>query len=72
MESLQKRILNQLNRFSHSFKNKVKGLWQNMSLGNLIVRPVISSKITENPVQGDRELVIDISKIYNHGNEPSQ
>ena len=37
-----------------------------------MVRSVISSKITENPVQGDRELVIDISKIYNHGNVSSQ
>ena len=42
-----------------------------MGFGNLMVRSVISSKITENPLQGDRELVIDISKIYNHGNKPS-
>ena len=68
MESSQKRILNQLNRYPHSFKNKVKGLWQNISLGNLIVRPVISSKITENPPQGDREPLVDISKIWNHAN----
>ena len=43
-----------------------------MTLGNLIVRTVKSSKITENPLQGDREAIVDISKIYNHGNEPSQ
>ena len=43
-----------------------------MTLGNLTVHAVKSSKITENPLKGDRELVIDISKIYNHGNEPSQ
>ena len=43
-----------------------------MTLGNLIVRAVKSSKITENPQQGDREAIVDISKIYNHGNEPSQ
>ncbi len=43
-----------------------------MGFGNLTVRALKSSKITENPVQGDRELVIDISKIYNYGNEPIQ
>ena len=43
-----------------------------MGFGNLTVHAVKSSKITENPQQGDRELVIDISKIYNHANEPSQ
>ena len=72
MESLQKRILNQLSRFPHSFINKVLRIKVNMGFGNLTVRAVKSSKITENPQQGDRELVIDISKIWNHGNEPSQ
>ena len=31
-----------------------------------------SSKITENPLQGDREAIVDISKIWNHENDPSQ
>ena len=56
----------------HSFINKVLRIKVNMSFGNLTVHTVKSSKIMENPQQGDRELVIDISKIYNHGNEPSQ
>ncbi len=43
-----------------------------MGFGNLMVRSVISSKITENPQQGDREAIVDISKIWNHGNDPSQ
>ena len=68
MESLQKRILNQLNRFPHLFINKVLRIKVNMGFGNLTVRTVKSSKITENPPQGDREAVVDISKIYNHGN----
>ena len=72
MESLQKRILNQLNRFPHWFINKVLRIKVNMGFGNLIVRSVISSKITENPPQGDREPLVDISKIWNHGNGPSQ
>ena len=68
MESLQKRILNQLNRFPHLFINKVLRIKVNMGFGNLIVRSVISSKITENPPQGDREPLVDISKIWNHAN----
>ena len=68
MESLQKRILNQLNRFPHWFINKVLRIKVNMGFGNLIVRSVISSKITENPPQGDREPLVDISKIWNHAN----
>ena len=43
-----------------------------MGFAKLMVRTVKSSKITENPQQGDREAIVDISKIYNHGNEPSQ
>ena len=39
-----------------------------MGFENLAVHAVKSSKITENPPQGDREAVVDISKIYNHGN----
>ena len=72
MESSQKRILNQLNRFPHWFINKVLWIKVNMGFGNLTVRAVKSSKITENPQQGDREAIVDISKIWNHGNEPSQ
>jgi len=43
-----------------------------MGFGNLTVRALKSSKITENPQQGDREAIVDISKIWNHGNEPIQ
>ena len=43
-----------------------------MGFGDLTVHAVKSSKITENPQHGDREAIVDISKIYNHGNEPSQ
>ena len=43
-----------------------------MGFGNLTVRAVKSSKITENPLVGDREAIVDISKIWNHENDPSQ
>ena len=72
MESLQKRILNQLNRFPHWFINKVLRIKVNMGFGNLTVRAVKSSKITENQLVGARAAIVDISKIYNHGNEPTQ
>ena len=56
----------------HWFINKVLRIKVNMGFGNLTVRAVKSSKIMENPQQGDREAIVDISKIWNHGNEPSQ
>ena len=43
-----------------------------MGFGNLTVHAVKSSKITENPLQGDREAIVDISKIWNDENDPSQ
>ncbi len=68
MESSQKRILNQLNKVPHSFINKVLGIWKNISHGKLKVHAVKSSKILENTAQGDREPLVDISKIWNHAN----
>lgn len=56
----------------HSFKNKVLGIWKNMSHGILKVHAVKSSKILENTARRNREAIVDISKIYNHANEPSQ
>ena len=56
----------------HWFINKVLWIKVSMGFGNLTVHAVKSSKITENPQHGDREAIVDISKIQNHGNEPSQ
>jgi len=43
-----------------------------MGHGKLKVHAVKSSKILENTSRRDREAIVDISKIYNHANEPSQ
>ena len=43
-----------------------------MGHGMLKVHAVKSSKILENTSRGDCEAIVDIQKIYNHANEPSQ
>ena len=43
-----------------------------MGHGKLKVHAVKSSKILENTSRLDHEAIVDISKIYNHANEPSQ
>ena len=50
----------------HCLKNKVLKIRISLCLGNYVVQSVTASKITEKSARGNREIVVDISKIRNH------
>ena len=56
----------------HCLKNKVLKIRISLCLGNYVVESVRPSKILEKNSRGNREIVVDISKIRNHANQVSQ
>lgn len=56
----------------HRLKNKVWRIRISLYLGNYVVESVRPSKILEKPNRGNREIVVDISKIRNHAKQVSQ